>query len=174
MKEEFELKLQACLDGELSSSEARDVAASIESDAEARALFAELQQMRSLVRGNEVERRLPATREFYWSQIERQIEREEAQATASRGAAVPWWLEFVRRHVGAVSGVGVAVALVVLGAIQLNLVSGDMLEEIDNPLDETTSFSFRSESQKMTIVWIANPTSTKAEDEPDPGQETVQ
>ena len=170
MNEEMQLDLQAYLDGELSSKDAREVAARIESDPEVRALHTELQQTSALLKGNEIDRRLPQTREFFWSQIERQISREEQHVTAS----VPWWLEFLRRHVGAVSGVGVAAALVILGAVQLNLVSGDLLEEIDNPLDETTSFSFRSESQKMTIVWIANPSSKKAEDEPDPGEEIVQ
>jgi len=170
MKEELQLDLQAYLDGELSSKDAREVAARIEIDPEASALHTQMQQTSALLKGNEVDRRLPQTREFFWSQIERQISREEQRGTTS----APWWLEFLRRHVGAVSGVGVAAALVILGAVQLNLVSGDLLEEIDNPLDETTSFSFRSESQKMTVVWIANPSSKKAEDEPDPGEEIVQ
>jgi anti-sigma factor RsiW len=171
MNEELQLSLQAYLDGELSPKDARAVAARIESDPGARSLHSELQQTRALLRGNEMDRRIPQTREFFWSQIEREISRQEVRTAR---ASVPWWLEFLRRHLGAVSGAGVALALLVLGAVQLNLVSGDMLEEIDNPLDETTSFSFRSESQKMTIVWIANPSSTKAEDEPDPGEETVQ
>lgn len=171
MKQEFELKLQAYLDGELAPGEASAVAAQIETDAGARALHAELQQTTVLLKNNEVERRLPQTREFFWSQIEREISRQEAR---NERASAPWWLELLRRHAGMVSGVGVAAALVVLAAIQLNWVSGDLLEEIDNPLDETTSFSFRSESQKMTVVWIANPSSKKAEDEPDPGQEIFQ
>jgi hypothetical protein len=36
-------------------------------------------------------------------------------------------------------------------------VTGITQEEIDNPLDDSDSFSFRSESQQMTLVWIANP-----------------
>ena len=80
MKQDFELKLQAYLDGELPAGEVSAVAAQIESDAEARALHADLQQMRTLLRSNEMERRLPQTREFYWSQIEREITRQESQA----------------------------------------------------------------------------------------------
>ena len=49
-----------------------------------------------------------------------------------------------------------AAALVMFAAVQMNL-TGDLFEEIDNPLDDTSSFSFRSESQQMTLVWIANP-----------------
>ena len=67
------------------------------------------------------------------------------------------------------------IALLIFGAIQMNWLSPDLLEEIDNPLDETTSLSFRSESQKLTVVWIGDrSTSTSAEDEPDPGEETIQ
>jgi anti-sigma factor RsiW len=49
MKVEDGIKLQAQLDGELTASEAREIAALIENDAEARALFAELQQTRSIL-----------------------------------------------------------------------------------------------------------------------------
>jgi anti-sigma factor RsiW len=153
MKVEDGIKLQAQLDGELTGREAQEIATLIENDAEARALFAELQQTRSMLTANEPEFRLPESREFYWSKIEREITRlEDAPAVAS----APAWLMFLRRHLTAISGTAVAAALVMFAAVQMNL-SGDLFEEIDNPLDETSSFSFRSESQQMTLVWIANP-----------------
>ena len=153
------IELQAYLDGELTGREAREIAALIENDAQARALFGELQQTKSFLAGNEPEIRLPESREFYWSKIERQIERLEATPSS----ATPAWILFVRRHLAALSGVTVAAALVIFAAFQANIISPSLLEEIDNPLDEVGTFSFRSESQKMTLVWISNPFASEEE-----------
>jgi anti-sigma factor RsiW len=148
------IRLQAYLDGELTGREAQQVAALIESDAGARALFGELQQTRTWLKSNEPELSLPESREFFWSKVEREIEPLE-KTPASGG---PSWLFFLRRHVAAVGGLTVAAALVIFAAVQMNVVpTGGLLEEIDNPLDEVGTFSFRSESQKMTLVWISNP-----------------
>lgn len=167
-----EMQLQAYVDGELNPSEASQVAARIQSEPEAKALYSELQQTAALFKLGEIERRLPESREFYWSKIEREIHRLDAAPATEHSA--PWWLAYFRRHLTAISGLGVATVLLLVGAFQLNWVPADLLEEIDNPLDETTSFSFRSESQKMTVVWIADPSTKAAEDEPDPGEEFIQ
>ncbi len=147
------IKLQAYLDGELTGREARELAAWIETDADARGLLAELQQAKNLLHGNEPEFRLPESREFYWSKIERDITRLESATTVSRS---PGWMQFVRRHLSALTGTSVAAALVLFVAFQMNWVSRDLFEEIENPLEDTGSFSFRSESQKMTLVWVSD------------------
>ena len=154
MNVDLGIKLQAYLDGELTGREAQNVAALIENDADARALFAELQQMSTVLHENETEFRLPESREFYWSKIEREIHRLEALPAEVN---TPVWLLFFRRHLAAISGTAIAAALVVFAALQLNLVSPALFEEIDNPLEDSPSFSFRSESQQMTLVWIPNP-----------------
>ena len=152
MNVEVGIKLQAYLDGELTGREAQDVGALIKNDAEAGALFTELQQTHAFLKGNEPEFRLPESREFFWSKIERELSRLDAAPAESYTAG---WVLFLRRHLAAVSGVAVAAALVVFAAFQF--VSPGLLEEIDNPLDDVGTFSFRSESQKMTLVWISNP-----------------
>ena len=149
-----ELKLQAYLDGELAVSEAEEISELLARDADARALCEELSHTRTALKGNELELALPETRQFYWSKIEREIQRLEAQP---KRASLPWWLALVQRHIAAISGAGVATLLVLVAALQMNWVSPDLLEEIENPLEDTSSFSFRSESQKMTVVWISNP-----------------
>jgi hypothetical protein len=155
MNGEDGIKLQAHLDGELTGREAQQVTALIEKDAEARALFGELQQTKLWLKANEPEMRLPESREFFWSKIERDIQRLE---TAPAEQHTPAWALFFRRHLSAIAGTSVAAALVVFVAFQMNVLSPSMFEEIDNPLDDDTgSFSFRSESQKMTLVWISNP-----------------
>jgi anti-sigma factor RsiW len=157
-----ELKLQAYLDGELSGREAKRVETLIETDASARSLFTELRQTSAALKGNEPEVRLPETREFYWSKIEREIARLDVAPTEIR---VPAWLMWVRRHLAAVSGVSVAAALVMFAALQMNWVSQDLFEEIDNPLEDSGAFSFRSESQKMTVVWIPGHSASEESDD---------
>lgn len=169
MNQDLELKLQAYLDGELSESDAKGVSALLEADAAAQALYVELQHTSRLLKGNEPELRLPESREFFWSKIEREIQRLDAEPVRT----APWWMGFVRRHLASVSGVGVAAALLLVAALQMNWVSPDLLEEIENPLEETSSFSFRSESQKMTVVWISSP-SAPAEEEAEVVDDVVQ
>ena len=62
---ETELKLQAYLDGELSAGEAKAIADLLQSDAGAQGLYHELKAAKSLLVGNELERQLPESREFY-------------------------------------------------------------------------------------------------------------
>jgi anti-sigma factor RsiW len=159
MNVDLGIKLQAYLDGELAGSDARAVASLIETDAAARDLFAELQQTRSLLRANEPEFHLPESREFFWSKIEREISRPEAAVPSEAFS----WFAFLRRHLGAATGACVALALALFVAFQMNWVSPDIFEEIENPLEETGSFSFRSESQQMTLVWISNPSASSEE-----------
>lgn len=160
------IKLQAYLDGELAGREARAVLAWIETDADARAMLAELQQTKNLLHANEPEFRLPESREFYWSKIEREINRLESAPAASRS---PGWIQFVRRHLSAVTGTSVAAALVLFVAFQMNWVSRDLFEEIENPLEDTGSFSFRSESQQMTLVWVSD--TSAPQETPDPAED---
>lgn len=155
MNGEDGIKLQAHLDGELTGRKAQQVAALIENDAEARALFAELQQTNVWLKANEPEMRLPESHEFFWSKIERDIQRLDSAPVEKHS---PAWALFFRRHLSAIAGASVATAVIVFAAFQMNVLSPSMFEEIDNPLDDDTgSFSFRSESQKNTLVWIANP-----------------
>src|ERR1041384_1921221 len=82
MKEDLQLKLQSYFDGELSEAEARQIEASLAGDAEGCALLAELRNTRGALSVFEAEVKLPESREFYWSKIRREIERQEKIATA--------------------------------------------------------------------------------------------
>ena len=153
---ETELKLQAYLDGELSAGEAKAIAGLLGSDASAQALYQELRIAKSLLDGNELERKLPESREFYWSKIQRQIERlESTQADGlTEPAASRWWTRFL-------APAGVLAALAVFVAVALRSPDGggtflglDDSHEIETPLEETSSFSFRSEAAAMTVVWV--------------------
>ena len=153
---ETQLKLQAYLDGELSAGEAKAIADLLASEPGAQALYQELRIARSLLSGNELERKLPESREFYWSKIQRQIERVES--TLTDGVAEPeaprWWTRFL-------APVGVLAGLTIFVVVALRSPEGgrsflalDDSHEIETPLEETSSFSFRSEAAAMTVVWV--------------------
>jgi len=151
------LKLQAHLDGELAPDEARELVSLLQRDAEARALFDELKGTRRLLAANEPEIELPESREFYWSKIRRELERldREPPVRPPRAWGIPRWLRLALP----------ACAVLVLTAVMMHQTAfapgpraplfavGD---EIETPLEELNSFTFRSESARMTVVWVSD------------------
>ena len=154
-----ELKLQAFLDGELPEREAREVAESLAADRDAQALFAELKTTRSTLRENEPTMALPESREFFWSKIERAITAAEA---APERASVPLRLRF-RRFLAPFAGVAL---VVFLGVLSMNKYSTPgtqdavvhHLAEVESLSDSVSSFSFRSQSENMFVVWLSDKT----------------
>jgi hypothetical protein len=148
MNHKTDLKVQAWLDAELSDREAAEVERLVAEDAEAGRLLAELRWTRESLRAGEVDRPVPETREFYWSKIERAIHTAGA-GTPDR--ATPAWSRWLRilLPIGAAAGLALFFALP-----SLRPDSG--AAEIENHLDDTGSFSFRSESERMTVIWIAS------------------
>jgi anti-sigma factor RsiW len=148
---ETKLKLQAYVDHELSDREARDISARLDRDAEARALCAELTQLRTLVAAHELEVRLPESREFYWSKIQREILRSAAQGVRSNPVRQPWWTRLLAPAAGLT--VLLVTALVFIrphtAASRLSL-----LHEIESPREDTSTISFHSQSAGMTVVWV--------------------
>ncbi|MBI4327309.1 MAG: hypothetical protein HY674_18905 [Chloroflexi bacterium] len=153
MNIESKLKLQAYLDNELSSEEARQVAAWMAQDPEARVLCEELKAAKAVLAGNEVEFKVPETREFYWSQIEREINRlAQAEAVEPASAGISRWL----RWLAPLAGAAVLVA-VLFSAGRLNSFwpgSLASLQEIETPLAETSAISFHSQEVGITVVWV--------------------
>lgn len=150
------LKVMAYLDGELPSGEARALAELLEREPAARALHDELKATRTLLKGNEPELNLPEPRDFYWSKIRRQIERETpVPRNDSRATASSWWVRFA-------VPAGALAALVVVVSLALRSPTGQGTDlaafglghEIDTPTDEVSSFTFRSETAAMTVVWV--------------------
>src|SRR4029077_2677507 len=94
MNHDAELKLQAWLDGELSEREAAEVKDWLARDREAQLLLAELQNTGAALAGQEEGIKLPESREFFWSKISRDIERQE-RAAARTAAGRPWLLRLM-------------------------------------------------------------------------------
>ena len=155
MNRESQLRLQAYLDGELAPAELREITELLAHDREAKALYTELQATKDLVRGNELEHKLTESREFYWSKIAREIDRNERAQTAPDRTYDFSWL---RRWVLPLAGVA---ALAVLLGIALQAPSSSRsafrlaeTPEIETTVDDTSMNSFRSESEGISVVWV--------------------
>jgi anti-sigma factor RsiW len=139
------LDLQAYVDGELSEERRRQIEATLPADLDAQELVAGLRQLGTLIRAHEPVATVPAAREFYWSQIRRQIEAEQPKAPAA-SAALGWlrWL---------IPAMGVAAVAVVVSTQQtpreITLAGGGDVTVVD-----VSSTVFRSESDGVTVHWI--------------------
>jgi anti-sigma-K factor RskA len=156
MNGELELRLQAYLDGELSGRQARAVERRLADDAEARQLLEALRNTRTLLAGNELSRAVPASREFYWSKIQRGIERAESPAGRTAYGALWERLLAWRRYLAPVAGVALVLFLAV-GTFNLYNVRETpqrYLAEVENLSEHTASCSFRSHSENMFVVWV--------------------
>ena len=158
-----ELKLQALVDGELEARDTREVEALLASDAANAALLQELKWTKAALAGNETEVKLPESREFYWSKISRAIEGEEQRAAAPAERA--WWLKLLLPATGFAAAVAV-----VIGVSGGRTSDGANTESV---LEDVSAVSFRSESEKMSVVYVADengnfsPVSQGAKNEPE-------
>jgi len=145
MKTEAILRLQAYLDNEVSSADARQIASWIARDAEAKALYEELKATKDLLNAeNELAVTLPESHDFYWSKIQRAIDKAE-QEPVQRHSPRPWWIRLLAPVAGAA-----VLGVFVLTSVSFNGITGHYKEvsETDN------SITFYSPEQKMTVVWI--------------------
>jgi RNA polymerase sigma-70 factor (ECF subfamily) len=155
MKHEMELKIQAWLDGETSDRESARISDWVARDSEAGALAAELRLATASMTGNESNVTLPEAREFYWSKIERQIQREAASASPSR-TGVPWFARW--RSVLLPTAGGLAFAIVMLVALeQMKQPGFDEISATDSGMDAVT---FHDQSAQMTVVWLQDNSQT--------------
>ena len=147
MNNDAQLKLQAFLDNELSERDSKEVAAWLAQDQEATLLLAELRNTRQALTGFENGVRLPESREFFWSKIERQIQREIPAETAKpRKSRLATWSKFL-----VPTGAVAALAIVLLVAIAPNS-KGPEVESAD-----PGAFTYRDFSSGTTLVWLSYP-----------------
>jgi len=150
--QEAQLKLQAFMDGELSVRETSEVRDLLERNPEARALLAELRNTKAALAGNEAECRLPESREFFWSKIEREIQRSSRPA---RPVVSQSWFAWFRRHLLPVSGIALVSCLLALAALRSGGSSAQM-GEMELNADDMSSYTYRDQQQKITMVWLSD------------------
>lgn len=161
MKQEIELKIQSWLDGELSAAEAKEVAALITADAELSGLMTELRQTKTTLAGNELELKVPDTREFYWSQIARGIEREERKS--AQPASVPFIVQF-RKFFMPFAGLA---AVVAIGLLTLNPAAPSFSADSNASSGDMETVTFRDHESGMTVVWLKDRTDESQASETD-------
>lgn len=145
MKFEEQLKLQAFLDGELSGAEAREVGELLARDADAEALLAEMRWTNAAVAASGEAVTVPETREFYWSKIAREIQRQEQPQAEARWSPAVWM-----RWLMPVSGLA---AVAILVSVSTRTDSG-AVNETENALEDTSVYTFQSQAEKMNVIWI--------------------
>jgi anti-sigma factor RsiW len=163
MNEEQQLKLQAFLDGELPEKDTREVASWLARDADATALHTELRNTRQALKGFEPELKVPESREFYWSKIKREIERS-APAPAPERISLFTSLRRFLLPLGAVAVFALA------AVITLHQFGGSAAHpvQVNAILADAGAFTYRDESQGMTVVWLSYPAEKKLADSPSP------
>ncbi|MFO1478439.1 MAG: hypothetical protein U1F98_17540 [Verrucomicrobiota bacterium] len=152
MTDEQQLKLQAFLDGELPEAEAAQVASWLARDREAADLHRELRQTRQALKGFETEVRLPESREFYWSKIERAI---LSEAAAPRPAASAGWLTGLRRLLVPVSAVAVMGVLLAVAVGQWRGYGFAAGPDTETALDDSGTFTYQDYAHGTTLVWVS-------------------
>jgi anti-sigma factor RsiW len=144
-----QLKLQAFLDGELSEPEARAVADSLPRNPEAAALLAELRHTGQALAGFDAEVKVPDSREFYWSRIQRQIER--AEKSAREPESVPW-IVHLRRVLLPAATVSL---LITIGLLAVR--SGVPSPGVEVASGDAEAFSYHDYTVGTTLVWLSFP-----------------
>jgi hypothetical protein len=150
INQESQLKLQAYLDGELSAPEAAEVQGWLSREPDAQALLDELRNTKAALLGFEEGCRLPESREFFWSKIEREIERQTKAPALARHTSLSYWL---RHHFLPLSGV--ALLSCFLGVLYIESGrSAGQFGEMELASEDMGSYTFRDQSEKVTMVWL--------------------
>ena len=151
-----QLKLQAYLDGELPEHEARLVADSLGRDPEASALLQELRCTTEAVKASQVDVRLPESRDFFWSKIQRQIQSEEQSSPARKPASL---LARLQHYLVPASAVALLTIVLTLSVGHSSAMQPGEMELVS---DEMGALTFRSQSEQMTMVWLYPRTDSQA------------
>ncbi len=163
MEYQDQLKLQSYLDGELPEAEAREAANLLTRDQDAAALATELRQTRQALAGFEEGVRLPESREFFWSKIQREIQRQEASAPERR-VRVPWALR-LRRFLMPATGIAVIGLLALVVTRESGTGGSDSI--VETALEDSGAFTYHDYSAGVTLVWLSYPADNEVADPDD-------
>jgi anti-sigma factor RsiW len=146
-----QLEIQAYVDGQLADSDARRVERQLADDAAGAALAADLRQVRETIRNGEPIMEVPDTRDFYFSQIRRRIATEEKAASLSPAPSAGGF-NWIRSMLLPAVGVACLTAVAVLTTRETPrpFVPG----VVNIASDEMSAITFRSEQNRMTVVYL--------------------
>lgn len=140
--------MQAWVDGELDADQAERVGEWVANDAAAGALAAELRGVKAAMAGAELARKAPVSPEFYWSQVQRQIQAEAALARPKTSR----WMARWRRFFMPVAGLAVACCVVLLSVeLSAGVSRPDVVSSSNEGMD---TMMFHDQSSGLTVVWL--------------------
>ncbi len=151
MKTETQLKIQAYLDGELPEAQRSEVEFLLARDAEARGLLAEMQNTDAAFAAFESQIKLPESREFYWSKIEREITRQPVQPRETPPSPAIW----LRRLLIPTAACAAVVIAAIIALPQLGL--GGYAGETISDSDDNSVFTYHDYDSGATLVWLDYP-----------------
>jgi len=160
MSTEQQLKLQAFLDGELPDGEAREVAALIARDAEAARLHAELKNTRLALKGSEPGMVLPESREFFWSKIQREIERTAPVVKPEPQVSI---FSMLRRLLVPMVSVAALVIIGVIAAKQFSSTADAATVGTVTELADAGAVTYHNYETGTTLVWLSYPSNDPAQ-----------
>lgn len=149
-----QLKLQAFLDEELSEAEAKEVASWLAKDQEATLLLGELRNTRQSMARFEAGIRLPESREFYWSKIQREIERLEPAAARPEPVKTSWMAAWRRFLIPAGAVAALLIALLVTIGPPTTPRGGI---EAESAYNDPSTFVYHDYDNHATLVWLSYP-----------------
>lgn len=161
MNEELQLKLQAYADDELSERDAREMADLLAKDADARALLGELKNTRTALADYETEIKLPESREFYWSKIERAIRLQEESPVSEPEVS---WIAAWRRFLVPAGALAMLVMLGLLMSPRLHNSSQLATAESEFSLADSDAFTYHDYANGTTLVWLSYPAESEFAD----------
>ena len=153
MNQEEQLKVQALLDGELPEREARETLSWTQRDSAAAGLLAELKNTRQALAQSGPRGGLPESREFFWSKIEREIQRLEPRLTPRPKASLA---AVLRRWVLPVAAVGLAIAAYFHGRtapVEALMDAGAPV--VETMLADADATIYRDVREGTTLVWFS-------------------
>ncbi|HEX3856757.1 MAG TPA: hypothetical protein VHY30_05615 [Verrucomicrobiae bacterium] len=162
MNLEQQLKLQAFLDGELPECEAREILAWTQRDSAAASLLAELRNTRAAMVKSEPHLSVPESREFFWSKIEREIQRLEPQAASTPKVSIFTALRHWLLPASAVVTIIIAGMIVhfefpnnATKTVVENVADADTTT-VETTLASTDATTYRDASEGTTLVWFSS------------------
>jgi anti-sigma factor RsiW len=167
MNQDQQFKLQAFLDGELPEREAREILAWTQREPAAAALLAELKNTRQAMAKAGSPQRLPESREFFWSKIEREIRQPESRAITPPRTS---FMAGLRRWLLPASAVATLVIAGMLALYHAPVGTVRPVTDADAPPVVTTlansdATTYRDAGEDTTLVWFSmvdvNPTQKK-------------
>jgi anti-sigma factor RsiW len=151
---ENHLRVQSYLDGELTAEERLQVEESLSRDSGSKGLLAELSMTRQALAGHEAGIRLPESREFYWSKIERGIKAAERAETIPSGrmASGGFWRRWLM-PAGALATLALAAWLAGTQAGFIHSAG----QHGESALADSGAFTYRDYTTGTTLVWLTYP-----------------